>query len=154
MVMIFCAAKTKLPSHVIYITRYPSPRPRAITPISRTPYLCFGFIEEAALAVIVAGLLVVAEAAVPVPVLEAGVAVLKVVAADPVPVADVVADAAVPDAVPLTVFELAPDEVSIKTPPGLVLTDVLEAVAEEVLELEVVSSSALPSQVPVDLMLW
>ena len=106
------------------------------------------------MAVIVAGLLVVAEAAVPVPVLEAGVAVLKVVAADPVPVADVVADAAVPDAVPLTVFELAPDEVSIKTPPGLVLTDVLEAVAEEGLELEVVSSSALPSQVPVDLMLW
>jgi hypothetical protein len=134
------------------MTRYPSPRPRAITPISRTPYLCFGFIEEAALAVTVAGLLVVAEAAVPV--LEAGVAVLKVVAVDPVSVADVVADAAVPVAVPLAVFELAPEEVSIKTPPGLVLAEVLEAVAEEVLELEVVSSSALPSQVPVDLMLW
>lgn len=132
------------------MTRYPSPRPRAITPISRTPYLCFGFIEEAPLAVTVATPLVVAEAAVPVA--EAGVAVDKVVAADPV--AEVVADAAVPVPVADEVLEPVPEDVSIKTPPGLVVAEELEEAVEEALELLLVSASALPSQVPVDLMLW
>jgi hypothetical protein len=40
--------------HSIYMTKYPNPNPKAMTPMSKTPYLCFG-LPDALFEVAVAG---------------------------------------------------------------------------------------------------
>jgi hypothetical protein len=119
---------------VDYMTRYPRPRPNAMTAKSTMPYL--DFVAVASLVVACAAPLEVVE--------------LPVVLAVPLPVAVLSVVLAVADGV----VEF-PNEVCARTPPDVLFTD-----AEEVVEvalrllLEALEPEPeLPLQVPLDLML-